>query len=165
MLDKVLEERELFATYTQKERRVHVKRYLFEHTCAARPLGFRMAWFDDDNEACVVGFAVRTGLTVNFLYQRMTEVRKGQLDDHPMLGGHRIKGQRGDHTVIPRLSAARMTAEGWFRLKLREAEPMPNSDIVQIDFIEKKELYEEFKADVLVTGSVDSEVPSYVCNN
>ena len=43
MLDKVLEERELFATYTQKERRVHVKRYLFEHTCAARPLGFRMA--------------------------------------------------------------------------------------------------------------------------
>ena len=42
---------------------------------------------------------------------------------------------------------------------------MPNSDIVQIDFIEKKELYEEFKADVLVTGSVDSDVPSYVCNN
>ena len=54
-----------------------------------------------------------------------------------------------------------MAAEGWFRLKLCEAEPMPNSDVVQIDFVEKKELYQEFKSDLLCLGTVEDEVPSY----
>ena len=66
MLEKVLEERELYAKFTQSERRAHVKSYLFDHKCAARELGFRMTWFDDDNEACIVGFSVRTGLTTNW---------------------------------------------------------------------------------------------------
>ena len=36
-----------------------------------------------------------------------------------------------------------MAAVGWFRQKLREGEPMPNSDVVWIEFVEKKQLYQD----------------------
>ena len=57
LLDEIIAEREWYAGMSQKERRAHSKSYFFEHKCSSRKCGFKMTWFDDDVEACLVGFS------------------------------------------------------------------------------------------------------------
>ena len=52
-----------------------------------------------------------------------------------------------------------MAVHSWFRGKILEIEPAPNSHIHEIDFMENQELYKEFHDDMTSTGTVD--VASY----
>ena len=115
-----------------------------------------------EKPACVKGFSVFSGLSTGFIYARRVEVANGIMADDPNLGGVRVKGESGVGGVaIDNTTPQQMGAAGWFTGLILEIEPMPNSDKHELDFMEKKDLYDEFKMDMSAAGTVDAEVASY----
>ena len=149
--EHVLANRALFAGMSDPERRQWLRSYL-EST------GGDLIWGDVAKPACVKGFSVFTGFTPAFIYARIKDYERGIVADDPNLGGARVKGLVGggdDSSDSPTV----MAVHGWFRGKILEIEPAPNSHIHEIDFMENQELYKEFHDDMTSTGTVD--VASY----
>ena len=148
---QVLANRALFAGMCETERRQWLRDYL-------EATGGALLWGDVAKRACVKGFSVFTGFTPAFIYARLRDYERGIVADDPNLGGARVKGLVGggdDSSDSPTV----MAVHGWFRGKILEIEPAPNSHIHEIDFMENQELYKEFHDDMTSTGTVD--VASY----
>ena len=79
--------------------------------------------------------------------------------DDGNLGGSRVKGATisGD---LKTDSPAYMACMGWFTGLCRELEPMPNSDLHEIDHIEFKDLFAECKMDLAAGGCAPENMPN-----
>ena len=106
----------------------------------------------------MIGFSLRTGLPASFLYARMRDVRMGMMADDGNLGGLRIKGEftGAESETSPKV----MAAMGWFRGLVLELEPMPNSDLHELDHIEIGVLFKECLMDLSAAGCDEKDLPS-----
>ena len=81
----------------------------------------------------------------------MVDVRKDIMTDDPNLGGSRQVGTAS--MDVEGDSALFMAAFGWFAALCKDVEPMPNSDLHEIDAAEYNEIYDEFKRDIMSMGA------------
>lgn len=159
LLSEIVAERVLNQKRSGAKRREWAREYYDGHKSAEAPSGFQAKWYVEEKNACTRGLSVRTGLTESFLYARMRDVREGVMADDGNLGGSRVKGATisGD---LKTDSPAYMACMGWFTGLCRELEPMPNSDLHEIDHIEFKDLFAECKMDLAAGGCAPENMPN-----
>ena len=82
----------------------------------------------------------------------------GMMADDGNLGGLRIKGEftGAESETSPKV----MAAMGWFRGLVLELEPMPNSDLHELDHIEIGVLFKECLMDLSAAGCDEKDLPS-----
>jgi hypothetical protein len=158
MLSFITAERKRMSELSAACRRSWVRAYLDDHRSESSKSGFYFDWGVLEKPACMIGFSLRTGLPSSFLYARMRDVRMGIMADDGNLGGLRIKGEfTGEESET---SPKVMAAMGWFRGLVLELEPMPNSDLHEIDHIEIGVLYKECLMDLSAAGCDEKDLPS-----
>ena len=157
-IDQIVEERVLNQKRSPAQRRDWARNYLDGHKSDETRTGFQPKWYVEEKNACVKGMALRTGFTEHFLYARMRDVREGIMSDDA-IGGARVKGANVNGEVDCD-SPAKMACIGWFTGLCRELEPMPNSNLHEIDHIGFKDLFKECLMDLEATGCPKENLPS-----
>jgi hypothetical protein len=161
---EVFEARSEMSKKTLSGSREWLRNYLTSNVNSSHPFGYDLHLIDSRDKVCMSGFELYYGYSAGYLYRIRDQLRSAVVADDPNLGGqrHALAFASDAGEVCDDHSAKYMSASGWWSEVRDDTEHQPSTRERQLDYIEKSELYREYVADQLDTGSPESVIASQV---